>query len=235
MVPNPTAPLPHHPHPSLTLPLTPSAAQALLATYLQDSQTTAWRHPDSLLRASGIAYPPHAGPQGGLALHHLRRIEAGLRGENLVTETVDELVEKFGDEAAAGAAGGALLPEGDDKRLDALIAGEKGGVKRKRFRDESRVDAWAEDTAAYGSSSEAAFGDVARRGGVDGEWQDRERYARSQEVLEEVGDREPAAGAPVVRSETKLLHDDKAARRAAKKEKRKAEKKEREAARKEEG
>ncbi|KXL48592.1 hypothetical protein M433DRAFT_130163 [Acidomyces richmondensis BFW] len=232
MAPNPPAPPPFYRHDSLTRSLTPSAAQALLGKYLLDSQTTPWRHPDSLLRASGIAFPPHAGPQGGLALHHLRRIAAGLRGENLVTETVDELVEQFGDEAAA-AAGGRLLPEGDDTRLDALIAGKNSGPKRKRLMDESRVDAWAEDTAVYRSSSEAAFGDVAHRGHTEGVEQDWEKHDHSKDLWgREVGTRDSASETPMARSE-KSLQEDKAAKRAAKKEKRKAEKREREVARKE--
>jgi len=183
MVPKTSYPPTHH-HPHLTTPLTPSAAQAQLAAFLSKTQSKPYLHPDALLSTSGITYSAQSGPTGGLAIHHLKRIEAGLRGENLIAETADELAQ-FGEEAE--------LAVGDDSKVDALIegktlgSGRKGGLKRKRTPEE--VAQWAEQ------SSEAAFGNEAQAGAGAEEWQDQEDFEQQQQPLVgEVGGRE---GAPV--------------------------------------
>jgi hypothetical protein len=60
----------------------PSTALSLLQSYLDESSRSAYLHPDALLTELG---PQLSGSseEGGLTLHHLRRVEAGLRGERL--------------------------------------------------------------------------------------------------------------------------------------------------------
>ncbi|KAI6879859.1 hypothetical protein KC360_g4307 [Hortaea werneckii] len=183
MVPRVSDPPTRH-HPALTKSLKPAAAETKLAGFLEKTQTQPYLHPDAQLSLAGITYSAQSGPTGGLAIHHLKRINAGLKGENLVAETADELA-MFGGEAA--------LPEGDDSKLDATVEAKsdekkKGVLKRKRSTEE--VGKWAEQ------SSEAAF-DEAQAGAAAEDWQDREEYEQNQQPLEgEVGERE---GAPATK------------------------------------
>ncbi|KAK5113894.1 hypothetical protein LTR85_010427 [Meristemomyces frigidus] len=191
MVPKSSYP-PTHPHPSLTHTLTPSAAQTFLTTYLTQSQTNPHLHPDALLSTSGITYSAQSGPIGGLALHHLKRIAAGLRGENLIAETPDELAQFAGEEATA------TLPAGDDARVDGVINGGNGASTPrksalKRTRSTEEVAQWAEQ-----SSEAGAFGEEAMDAGLEQEgWQDQEEYEHEQRPL--VGDVGERSAAPVVR------------------------------------
>ncbi|KAK4540299.1 hypothetical protein LTR36_009611 [Oleoguttula mirabilis] len=233
MVPKSAYP-PTHPHPALTHALPPSAAQIALAAYLAKSQTNPHLHPDALLSTSGITYSAQSGPTGGLALHHLKRIVAGLRGENLIAESADELAQFGGAEADT-------LPAGDDARVDGVIDGHaintpRKGVLKRRRDTEDEVAQWA----AAAQSSEAAgfgFGEV---DAAQDDWQDQEAYEHAQRPLTgDVGERTAAHvvrqnGAPPaithVEDEERygggeggaaLTEADKAARRAAKKAKRK--------------
>ncbi|KAI7554985.1 hypothetical protein KC331_g155 [Hortaea werneckii] len=222
MVPRVSDPPTYH-HPALTKALKPASAETKLAGFLEKTQTQPYLHPDAQLSLAGITYSAQSGPTGGLAIHHLKRIDAGLKGENLVAETADELA-MFGGEAA--------LPEGDDSKLDATIEAKsdekkKGVLKRKRSTEE--VGKWAEQ------SSEAAFGE-AQAGAAAEDWQDREEYEQNQQPLEgEVGEREGAPATkqggqpPVVRhaggdGHKELSAADKKARKDAKKARVKAEK-----------
>jgi hypothetical protein len=209
MLVKPSHPPTHH-HPRLTKRLTPSEAESHLSAFLSQTTTKPFLHPDALLSSAGITYSAQSGPNGGLALHHLRRIAAGLKGENLVPENADDLAEQFGEPTRGYA--------GDDTRLDARIAeSEKSARKRKRGMDGEEVGAWAD------ASSEAAFGDVAVAGEGEGEWEGKQEYEFRRETLEgAVGERDPAAPATEKRE---LSGKDKAARKAAKKERNKKEKK----------
>lgn len=76
-------------------PLSTEAAQQLVATFLEDSESNAHLHPDALLTTSDVQFAPSGGSQGGVILHNLRRVEAGLRGEVLkpeVPEVSDDMV-----------------------------------------------------------------------------------------------------------------------------------------------
>lgn len=175
MVPKAPYPPVHH-HPALTKSVTASDVQTQLSTFLARTLTEPHLHPDSLLSTSGITFSAHSGPEGGLALHHLRRIEAGLRGENLVKETEEELTEQFsaGDTEAERA----RLQAGDDARLDEMI--ERDRRKRKR------VEEWAEESSNAGGAAPE----------LDPEEQGQEEFERKQHIVEgEVGER---AGAPAV-------------------------------------
>ena len=183
--------------------LAPTEAQALLSTFLAKTASKPYLHPDAQLSTVGITYAAASGPTGGLAIHHLKRIEAGLRGEHLVAETEEELKTLFAEAA------------GDDSRVDGVIAG------KKRKRTAEQVAQWAEDASAGAEQGDAAAG----------EWQDADEYALGQEdVTGEVGARgtehvrQDRSGPPEIQDGGKV---DKEARKAAKKAKKAAEKKER--------
>lgn len=89
-------------------------------------------------------------------MHHLQRIEAGLRGENLVQETQEELEAVFGEEMRAA---GTL--RGDDKRLDATIERVS-----KRSKSQERVREW-EDGTEFAQQQEITEGEVGDREGAD--------------------------------------------------------------------
>lgn len=194
-------------------------------------------HPDALLSSTGIQFSANSGPKGGLAIHHLTRIAAGLRGENLVQETQEELEAQFAAELGATVAG-------DDARLDDVV--EKTGSKRSRSME--RVREWDDRSQAVGAAVDAE---------LEAEGEDQRTYELEQEVLEgDVGDRD---GAPVVERNASVpeiqTHDDdgeqrkpaakkiktemngggqmdKASKKAAKKARRDAEKRQRETERK---
>lgn len=178
--------------------VTPEDAREQLAAFLAKTPTTAYLHPDAILSQNGIQYPAQSGPQGGLALHHLRRIEAGLRGENLIAESKEDLKALFAAETETE------LPAGDDARLDALIG---TSTKRgKRARSAERVDQWRNGEEALSP----------------------EEYAQQQEEIEEEigndtlsGQGEQRDAAPQINTSGTM---DKKARKAAKKAKKQQEK-----------
>lgn len=239
MVPRTSYPPIHH-HTSKPIP--PSEAQAHLAAFLAQTSSRPYLHPDAVLSAGEIRYPAHAGPGGGLALHHLRRIEAGLRGENLVAETREELQALFAPGDAEAGVGAGRSSAGDDERLDAVIAEKERGMRRRGGSVE-RVAAWR---SSAGGPVDA--GGVAASGAPNGEdYMDAGAYAAAQEeVVVEIGGREMAdagrqgvappsiklsegaeRGSPEVQRkvEDEMRLVDKAARKAAKKAKRLQEKK----------
>lgn len=180
-------PVIHHARHPTHLP--PTAAQSHLAAFIALTPTNPHLHPDSLLSSTGITYSAHSGPSGGLALHHLRRIEAGLRGENLIAETDAELA-KF-KESEDGEYG----KEGDDTKLDESIArrAQKDTKKRKRT---AEIRDWAEDTSSAADVPPQELESFAHNTPVhESEWQDQREFELEQRPLEgEVGEREGAEG-----------------------------------------
>ncbi|SMQ52653.1 unnamed protein product [Zymoseptoria tritici ST99CH_1A5] len=102
-----------------------------LSAFLEKSLKYPYLHPDAWIAVDGIRHGPKSGPEGGWALHHLRRIEAGMRGESLAAESMEELVAKFGEDVVREATGGKAVtydPDavegakaGDDTRVDAIV------------------------------------------------------------------------------------------------------------------
>ena len=138
------APLPDPPCIHLTEPeqISPDEAQASIAKFLQRSESRPYMHPDSFLVNTGIRFAMGSGPRGGIAFHHLRRVEAGLRGEVLEQETPEQLEAMFGDQYQA---------PGDDDMLDGLIDKsekrlQKEGNRRKRKREE--VEEWISSSSS---------------------------------------------------------------------------------------
>ncbi|KAH6612735.1 hypothetical protein C7974DRAFT_323188 [Boeremia exigua] len=92
----PDAPPPHRLVSSK--PISIAAAAAMLQTYMANSEAHPHLHPDALITPTGVTFSSHGGPTGGVVMHNLRRIAAGLRGEVLEPEPTPEPEE---DEGAA--------------------------------------------------------------------------------------------------------------------------------------
>lgn len=71
----------------------------MLETYLLNSESHPHLHPDALITPNGVSFSANGGPAGGVLLHNLRRVAAGLRGEFLEPEKTPE-VEEIEDEDA---------------------------------------------------------------------------------------------------------------------------------------
>ena len=234
MVPRTSYPPAVH-HQTLTKQLPPSAAQTQLSAFLSKTTTSPHLHPDSLLSTTGITYSAHSGPSGGLAIHHLRRIEAGLRGENLIPDT-DEELKRLNCEEDEG--------DGDDEKLDESIAQSerkrlKESKKRKRT---AEIQDWAEDTSSQADLSGPGkeLESFAQNTPVhESEWEEQGEWEAKQRPMEgEVGERDGAplerqnlGGPPEVRDgggggegRRELTDKEKKARKEAKKKRRLEEK-----------
>nr|OQO19021.1 hypothetical protein B0A51_15250 [Rachicladosporium sp. CCFEE 5018] len=209
------APLQSYP-PHRSLPaqsLSPSAAQSLLSTFLAQTPTSPHLHPDALLTASGIAFSPNSGPTGGLALHHLKRIAAGLRGENLAQESKQDLEALFGAE----------LSVGDDTRVDGVIEAARSALG-KRGRSVERVEEW-QDLGDFQREQRNLEGEVGdREGGGSGRLVRQDGEVPGIEVHGANGEVVGVNGAVEGGWEGGTGAIDKAARKAAKKARQKEEK-----------
>ncbi|KAF9692239.1 hypothetical protein EKO04_009611 [Ascochyta lentis] len=88
----PDAPPPHRLISSQ--PTTVSAASTMLHTYIANSEAHPHLHPDALITPTGVTFSSHGGPTGGVVMHNLRRVAAGLRGEYLEPEATPEPEEE---------------------------------------------------------------------------------------------------------------------------------------------
>ncbi|KAJ8113602.1 hypothetical protein OPT61_g4306 [Boeremia exigua] len=111
----PDAPPPHRLVSSK--PISLADASTMLQNYIANSETHPHLHPDALITPTGVTFSSHGGPTGGVVMHNLRRVAAGLRGEYLEPEPTPEP-----EEAAA---------EGDR----AWNGKNKGKGKRTTFTD----------------------------------------------------------------------------------------------------
>ena len=82
-------------------PISQHAASSMLDTYLRNSESHPHLHPDAIITPSGVTASSHGGAHGGVVMHNLRRVAAGLRGEYLEPEATPEPEEEGpGAEAA---------------------------------------------------------------------------------------------------------------------------------------
>lgn len=149
-----------------TIRIPKARALSLLTAYLVTSTQDASLHPNALLAESGpkaAAFSSTStgyggGGRGGLTLHNLRRVEAGLRGEYL------------GADAEVGFGGG-------------LLEGEKEGDQDE---EGSLRPSWHNVGVGGGNAAVATAGKGGPDLKVDGEdeWQDREEFEREQVVVE---------------------------------------------------
>lgn len=196
-------------------------AQPILAKFLERTKTKPHLHPDAWLATEGVRWGPKGGPNGGWAIHHLQRIEAGMRGVNLMPESKEELVAKFGDEAIQhGIKTSDSNQPGTDNALDEsiqqtelqyveeepldlsgksgkdLTAAEKKARKDAKKKRSLQEQADGESTRKR-KKDEAEDLDCVRTEAMDldndPDAQSKESYEREQEILEgEVGEREGA-------------------------------------------
>ena len=100
-------------------------ASAILDKYLANSQTHPHLHPDALITPSGTSFSAQGGPTGGVVLHNLRRVAAGLRGDYLEPEPTPE-------------------PEGEDQDQQqngrAPKSGKKTAVAPEEWQDMSEFE-----------------------------------------------------------------------------------------------
>lgn len=156
-------------------------------------------------------------------LHNLRRVEAGLRGENLGE---DLKVWKHGEGLDGGVPGSAMVLDDDDDGV---------GL--------AKGDANASEEHVYYGDRALLRGKLRVGETMEGEWQDKLEFERQQEVVQgDVGKRNNAVergveengGGNVPRVKSTFRPEDKGARKHAKKERRKKERKEVEAQRQKE-
>lgn len=132
-------------------PISTSKALSLLSSYLEATTTDPSLHPSAHLTEQGPVAPP-SGSNTGLVLHNLRRVEAGLRGENL------------GEDLTFRKYGGDGLPELMKPNGVARDASEY--VHRDAsFKEEGNVDMEGEwqDKAEFERQQEVVQGDIGKR------------------------------------------------------------------------
>lgn len=200
-------------HPSSLKPLSVEDAQKTIAKYLSDSERKPYLHPDARLEPRSVALSTLGSRQGGVILHQLRRVEAGLRGEVLQPEPRTD-----GDNGIlVDAEATSELPLGNDAALDAMIEAANQEMDDEDVDSSNKRKANAMDTD-----------------GDNEDWQDPEEMDMQMEGTEDgpLHDQTTAVAeggqVPALKSAEKL---DKEARKKAKKEKRKEEQKSKEAAR----
>lgn len=73
------------------------AASVMLDTYLRNSESHPHLHPDAIITPSGVTASSIGGSHGGVVMHNLRRVAAGLRGDYLEPEATPEPEEQGPD------------------------------------------------------------------------------------------------------------------------------------------
>src|SRR5690242_19811345 len=71
-------------------PISRANASNMLDKYLANSEAHPRLHPDSNITPTGVTFSSHGGPMGGVVMHKLRRVSAGLRGEYMEPEVTPE-------------------------------------------------------------------------------------------------------------------------------------------------
>lgn len=155
---------PHHHH--STERLTSSRALALLTSYLEATSTEAWLHPNALLTPNGPTTPATGAQNMGLVLHNLKRVEAGLRGEQL---GADLSFDKYGGHGLPE-----LMPTADAFH-DSTINGV-GGVP---VSSNGGGEEW-QDKTEFEREQEVVQGEIGERDNAV----DQGRDARSEPTVE---------------------------------------------------
>jgi hypothetical protein len=195
----PDAPPPHRLISST--PISLPTASTILATYIAHSEAHPHLHPDALITPTGVTFSSHGGPTGGVVLHALRRVAAGLRGEYLEPEVTPEPEDNNNeDEEFAGV---------DGAGVRVSKKGGKGRGTKTTFYENGGEVEWLDKEAYERAQGEIEVGDVGERSNVVGEG--------GEEPVVEVSGEKRKGG------EEKL---DKEARKRAKKERDAARKKE---------
>jgi len=137
---------PHRIHTSRTV--STIAAYDLLSAYLVATETSPHLHPDGLLSTAGAQFATSAGPMGGVVLHNLRRVEAGLRGEHLEPDL--EVLEE--DDVVTGA---------EFESNEGVLENQLNGVGNKRTAQQAE-EGW-QDIEEYQREQGPVVGEVGTR------------------------------------------------------------------------
>ncbi|KAF1845891.1 uncharacterized protein K460DRAFT_366738 [Cucurbitaria berberidis CBS 394.84] len=97
-------------------PISLTSASRILETYLTNSERHPHLHPDALITPTGVTFSSHGGPVGGVVMHNLRRVAAGLRGEYLEPEKTPEPEEDDGADTESWGHGKKSGGQGGKKR-----------------------------------------------------------------------------------------------------------------------
>ena len=146
----PDAPPPHRLVSSK--PISMADASKMLDTYILNSEAHPHLHPDALITPTGVTFSSHGGPTGGVVMHNLRRIAAGLRGEYLEPEATPEPEE---EEATEGGA--------------QTFNGKKGKGKKTKFTDAEAGEVeieWQDKEAYEREQGEIEIGELGDRTNV---------------------------------------------------------------------
>jgi len=129
--------LPPHTHLTPSTPISSATALANIQAYLSLTADHAYLHPDVIFTSSGPTASNNLA-EGGLVLHQLRRVEAGLRGEHMEVELAE--LERMRSRSATPAfdTDGARIS--NDKRLDSLMVGEGVGRNAEEEIGEEEVE-----------------------------------------------------------------------------------------------
>lgn len=163
-------------------PLTPAHALAEIETYLDAATDAPHLHPDCRFNERGPTLEGRAA--GGLILHQLGRVAKGLKGERLVAEEVDAVVNGT-EETATGADG---EQGGGMERVMGSI--EEGGYEGMREHGEARVieGEVGEGGDALGNEGEVEEAPVVEKEVVDAEVGRKRKRRSSDEEQEEEDD-----------------------------------------------
>lgn len=140
----PDAPPPHRLVSST--PVDVATAAGMLQDYITNSEAHPHLHPDALITPTGVTFSSHGGPAGGVVMHNLRRIAAGLRGEFLEPEPTPE-------------------PEEQSAQGEETWKGKKGKGKKTAFIDENEFE-WQDKEVYEQEQGEIEVGEIYDRTNV---------------------------------------------------------------------
>lgn len=141
---------PHRRHSSR--PIDPSEALILLSSYLEAASTDAYLQPNALLTEGGPV-SAISGPNAGLTLHNLKRVEAGLLGEHLSA-----------DVTFAKSADGFFPDLQTDRHEGETSTNTPGSSKKNGYKIDSKlgVDGW-QDKLDFELEQDVTQGEVGDR------------------------------------------------------------------------
>ena len=145
-----------------TIHISTSEALSLVSAYLEASSADSSLHPNAHLTEHGPVAPSSS---TGLVLHNLRRVEAGLRGENLGEDLISS---KYGGDGLPE-----LMSNGVAKDTSEHVHRD---TSHKEQRDVEIEDEW-QDKSEFERQQELVQGDIGKRdNAVDGGFQEEEGY-----------------------------------------------------------
>lgn len=147
---------PHHTHSSKRI--APSHALSILSSYLEAASAKAFYHPDAILTANGPITPATGAQNMGLVLHNLKRVEAGLKGEQL---GADLDYEQYGGQGLPGLM---PIPNGKPNGLADGIEGASGNA--------NAADEGWQDKMEFDRQQDIVQGEIGDRDNAVGERRD---------------------------------------------------------------